>query len=127
MLEVTDTIVEFLVNECVNENQIDEVIDEIVKWRREDKQRKAAELDTTRAAVLDKLRDYYKALIGRMGGVCSEAQVDTFIKTLSQEMREAEGEIGATIQQATAKASTLKPAAKSDEDQLNDFLKKLMK
>ena len=127
MLEVTDTIVEFLVNECVNENQIDEVIDEIVKWRREDKQRKAAELDTTRAAVLDKLRDYYKALIGRMGGVCTESQVDTFIKTLSQEMREAEGEIGATIQQATAKAFPPKPAAKSDEDKLNDFLKKLMK
>lgn len=126
MLEVTDTIVEFLVNECVNENQIDEVIDEIVKWRREDKQRKAAELDTTRAAVLDKLRDYYKALVCRMGGgTCSEAQVDTFIKTLSQEMREAEGEIGVTIKQATEK-KTPKPAARSDEDKLNDFLKKLM-
>lgn len=121
MLDVTNTIIEYLTEEAVNDEQIDAILEEVLAWRREERKRKE-ELDSAREAALIKLREYYKAINACAGLTYSPEQLTSFIHKLEQDMRASEKDIPGLVKKE-------KPAAeKKEEDQiLEKFIRSLMK
>ena len=129
MLDISDSIVDYLGREAKDDAEIDKVIAEVLAWRDQykiDRERQA--LNEARAAVLKALGPYYKELMRLCGKpVKNSEEIEKYLRGVEQNMKENENYLtsfGRTID----KSKVIKPAAgenkskKSDEEILKEFL-----
>lgn len=129
MLDISDSIVDYLGREAKDDAEIDKVIAEVLAWRDQYKiDRERQTLNETRAAALRALEPYYKELARLCGKPANKEEIQKNLCQMERDMKETEDyliNLGKTVDKIN---KTAKPAAgenkskKSDEEILKEFL-----
>ena len=126
MLDISNEVIDYIVEETKTREELDQVIEELLAWREARKKRESEEaiqqqLTAARNKLIESSYDYYKALFAAAGKEVSNAEVRSMAEGLAGEMKEHEAMIIASMQRVQKDTPT-KSKEKSDDEKLRDFL-----
>lgn len=126
MLDISNEVIDYVVEETKTREELDQVIEELLAWREARKKRETEEaiqqqLTAARNKLIESSYDYYKALYAAAGKEVSEAELKGLTEGLAYEMKEHEAVIIASVRKAQKDTPT-KSKEKSDDEKLREFL-----